>query len=152
MDFSVKGLIIAAIIFAPNLLFVIFPPKNVPQGIKDTGFIFTILERIGQVACILLLILSKDYFDVVTINIWFVLMSLCITIYYCLWIRFIIKGRDFSLLFKPLGFIPIPMALFPVFAFGLVAISVKSIWIGIAVILLALGHFTNSWNTYKYTR
>ena len=151
MGFSIKGLIIVAIIFAPNLLMFILPPKSIPQNIKDDGPIFTVLERIGQAACFILVIMSKENFESATYNIWFVLMSLCIGIYYCLWIRYIVKGREFSFLFKPLSFIVIPMAIFPVVAFGFMAIWVKSIWIGIAVSIFAIGHFANSWSNYKYT-
>jgi hypothetical protein len=78
-------------------------------------------------------------------------MVLCIIAYYSLWIRYVIKGKDFSLCFKPLGLLPIPMAIFPVFAFGFAALWEKSIYLGLAVIILAIGHFVNSWHTYKLT-
>lgn len=152
MGFSATGLMIAAIIFAPNLLFAVFPPKNIPQGIKASGFFFTVVERIGQVGCMALLIVSKAHFETALIDVWFFLVLICIVIYYSLWIRYFVGGRDFSLGFKPLGFIPIPMAVFPVAAFGFAAIWGKSVWLGITVILLAIGHFTNSWNTYKYIK
>jgi hypothetical protein len=43
------------------------------------------------------------------------------------------------------------MAIFPVFAFGFAALWGKSIYLGLAVIILAIGHFVNSWYTYKLT-
>lgn len=33
MGFSIIGLFIAVLIFLPNLLFIIFPPQNVPDGL-----------------------------------------------------------------------------------------------------------------------
>lgn len=152
MGFSIIGLLIAMFIFLPNLLFVILPPKNVPDGLKDAGIIFTVLERIGQVGCLLILAISKDNFQNVNIDIWFVLMALCLILYYSLWIRYVVKGHDFSFAFRPLLILPIPMAIFPVFAFGFAALWGKSIYLGIAVVLLAIGHFVNSWHTYKLTK
>ena len=152
MGFSIIGLLIAIFILIPNLLFVIFPPKNIPDGLKDAGIIFTLLERIGQVGCIVILSISLHNYQNLNIDIWFGLMVLCIIIYYSLWIRYVIKGHDFSLCFKPLMFLPIPMAILPVLAFVFAALWGKSIYLGIAVVLLAIGHFTNSWNTYKLTK
>lgn len=151
MGFSIIGLCIATFIFLPNLLFIIYPPKNVPKELMDAGILFTVLERIGQVGCIVILVISKVNYQNISIDYCFTLMVLCIIAYYSLWIRYVIKGKDFSLCFKPLGFLPIPMAIFPVFAFGFAALWGKSIYLGIAVIILAIGHFVNSWHTYKLT-
>ncbi|MHB8063844.1 MAG: hypothetical protein ACYDG2_14625 [Ruminiclostridium sp.] len=152
MGFSIIGLLIAVFIFLPNLLFMIYPPKNVPDELKDAGIIFTVLERIGQVACLVILVISRDSYKNVNIDIWFILMVLCVILYYSLWVRYVVKGHDLSLAFKPLIFIPIPMAIFPVLAFGFAALWGKSISLVIAVVLLAIGHFVNSWNTYKLTK
>jgi len=149
MGFSIIGLLLAVSIYLPNLLFIIFPPKNVPDGLKDAGIIYTVLVRIGQAGCLVLLVISKDNYLNVSIDIWFILMAICILAYYSLWIRYVIKGHAFSLAFKPLVFLPIPMAIFPVFAFGFAALWGKSIILGIVVALLAIGHFVNSRHTYK---
>lgn len=152
MGFSTTGLLIVAIILSPNLIFAFFAPKNIPQGIKDAGLLFTVMERIGQAGCMGLVVISKDNFEAASIDVWFYLMVICIVVYYCLWIQYFVQGREFYLLFKPLWFIPIPMAIFPVLAFSFAAIWGKSIWIGISVVLLAVGHFANSWNSYKCTK
>lgn len=149
MGFSVIGTIIAIAIFIPNLLMIKFPPNNAPKVLKDGGIIFTIFERIGQVGCILVLIISKNNFEKLTINIWAVFMGFCILIYYFLWARYIVKGQEYKLLWEPLSFIPIPMAVFPVGAFLFAAILGKSIWLGILVVFLGIGHFANSWYSYK---
>ncbi len=149
MGFSIIGLLIGISILIPNILFIIFPPKNVPEKLKDAGIIFTSLERIGEVGCLFILAISQDKYQNFNIDIWFVLMVICILIYYSLWIRYVAKGHEFSLAFKPLYFIPIPMAVFPVLAFAFASLWGKSIYLAFIVILLAIGHFTNSWHTYK---
>jgi hypothetical protein len=149
MGFSITGLIIAILIFAPNLLMLLFPAKNVPAELKDAGKLYTVLERIGQIGCILLLCLAGDYFGHFAVNVWLVLMVICIALYYGLWLRYVIKGQDFLLLFCPLLFVPVPMAVFPVLAFAFAAVAGQFLWLGIAVVLLAIGHFANSLHTYK---
>lgn len=149
MGFSVIGTLIAIAIFIPNLLIIKFPPNNAPKDLKDVGVIFTILERVGQVGCIVILVISRENFEKLTIDIWAVFMGLCIIIYYFLWTRYVVKGQEYKLLWKPLGFIPIPMAVFPVGAFLFAAALGKSIWLGILVIFLGIGHFANSWHSYK---
>lgn len=152
MGFSVTGLIIAAVILAPNLVFVVFPPRHMPQGLKSAGLFFTICERIGQAACTILLILSGNAYQAASVDVWFLLMAVCIAVYYGLWIRYFIGGREFALAFHPLWLVPIPMAIFPILAFGFAAVWVQSLWLGIAAVLLAVGHFANSWAAYQYTK
>lgn len=149
MGFSIIGTIIAIAIFIPNLLMIKFPPNKAPKDLKDAGIIFTVLERIGQVGCILILVISKNNFERLTINIWTVFMGSCLLIYYFLWARYVVKGQEYKLLWEPLSFIPIPMAVFPVGAFLFAAILGKSIWLSILVVFLGIGHFANSWHSYK---
>jgi hypothetical protein len=147
MGFSLTGTIIVAVILAPNLLMLLAPPKNMPEGMKDKGAIFTVLECIGQAGCFVLPVISKGWFEGRGANVWFILAALCAAAYWCLWIRYAVR-RDFALLFSPLWFIPLPMAVFPVLAFALLAVWGAHVWLGAAAALLAAGHFVNSWHTY----
>ncbi|WP_117169478.1 hypothetical protein [Paraliobacillus sediminis] len=148
MGFSLTGLLLAVLILVPNLLILIFPPTN-KLSKSDAGFLFTLLERVGQVSCIFILVMSKENYQSINIDSLFVLFGLCILFYYGLWIRYVVKGHDFKLLYKPIVLIPIPMAVFPVFAFFFVSLWSQSTYLVLAVILLAVGHFVNSWHTYK---
>ncbi|WP_405175552.1 hypothetical protein MHI27_03145 [Paenibacillus sp. FSL H8-0261] len=152
MGFSLLGTLMALILLAPSLLMIKFPPENVPSGLRDAGPIYTLLERAGQLGCIGILAMSQDNFQQVKLGVIAVFIVLFIAIYYGLWIRYIVKGRQYKLLWDPLGIIPIPMAVLPVCAFGLAAIWGKSIWLSIAVVCLAIGHLANSWHSYKYTK
>ncbi|MDF2685318.1 MAG: hypothetical protein K0S55_499, partial [Clostridia bacterium] len=134
------------------IFFIKFPPKNAPSNMKEASPVFTLLERAGQAGCFISLIISKDYFRIDNINIYLFLMLICIIFYYGLWIRYIIKGCDFYLLWKPFLFIPIPLAVFPVSAFAFAALWGNCIWLGIAAIILAVGHITVSWNSYKQVK
>lgn len=145
MGFSLLGTILSLIILAPNLLFIKFPPVNMPADIQDAGPVFTVLERVGQVGCVAILVFSKSSFEQVRFGIVTVLIIIILSAYYGLWIRYLVKGRNIRLLYEPLSLIPIPMAIFPVAAFALGAIWCESLFLSVAVVCLAIGHFTNSW-------
>lgn len=147
MGFSKLGFMIAVAVFAPNLLMIIFPPRNMPAEIKDAGVLFTVFERIGQIACLTLLVISKSHFESRSISIWIILAMLCMATYYSLWIRYVALGREFSLLFK-FYTIPIPMAVLPVLMFGFIAVWGKSIPLGAAAVLFSIGHIANSLHTF----
>lgn len=148
MGFSLIGLLITGIILLPNLLMILLPPKNAPEKIKDAGALMTLIERVGQAACFLLPVFSRDYIETAGLNCWFVLAALCVAAYDGLWIRYGVK-RDFRLLFAPFLRIPIPMAVYPVLAFAFIAVWIQSVWLGAAAAVLAVGHFANSWVSYK---
>ena len=149
MGFSITGLLISLILLAPNFLFVIFPPRKSQPNQTKTNFFFTILEKIGQVGCFSIPVFSSFNFDQRRINIWFSLMAISILIYYTLWVRYFTHNRDLMVLFSPIAFIPIPMAIFPVLAFFFAAIWGKSVLLGFASILLAISHFKITFDTLK---
>ena len=120
------------------------------KEMKSAGLLFTIAERIGQGGCFLLPVMSKDYFDKASFaSVWLILLVVCILAYLLLWVRYYSKGREFSLLFAPFWFVPVPMAVFPILAFAFTAIWIKSVWIGIAVLIFAAGHIPNSLKSYN---
>lgn len=148
MGFSVMGLIIVALILVPNLFIIILPPKNTPKEIKDACVLVTVIERLGQAGCFILPVFSRGWLEGRGIDVWLVLMAVCIAVYWALWIRYAAR-RDFAMLFEPLMFIPVPMAVFPVLAFASAAVWARSPWLGIAAAALALGHIANSLHTFK---
>lgn len=140
MGFSLIGLLIGLAILAPNALLAIAPPRGGIPQVGSAGVIFTALERAGQIGCLVLLAATPS-----TPTLRLIPVAVCIAIYWALWGRYLHR-RDFALLYAPLWRIPIPMALFPIAAF---ALSVTSLWLAIAVAVLAVGHLANSWHVYR---
>lgn len=143
-------MLIVAAILAPNILMIMLPPRNVPEGIKDAGALFIVLERLGQAGCFILPVISRDYF-LRGPDVFFFLMAVFIAAYWALWVRYAF-GREFKLLFMTLFFIPVPMAVFPVMAFAFAALWGRSPWLGIAAAFLAVGHIVNSLHSYGYVK
>lgn len=149
MGFSIIGLIIGLAIILPSIIFMLrFPPKNVPNDINKVSNLFVVCERIGQICCLILLIFSDTNIDLSKFNIWLFLVILFMVLYYYLWIRYVKRGRNYKWLGKSFLFIPVPLAVTPVCVFVFSAIVIKSIPLGIAAIILAIGHITISYNNY----
>ncbi len=148
MGLSLKGILIPLLVLLPNLLFAFIGPQHMPKNLLSTPLIFTVLERIGQVACFTMPILFGKKIAEQQGNFLPILMAICLLVYYLCWIRYFAGGREFALLFKPLGYIPIPMALFPILYFLLLGLWLKSYLFVTPALLFAVGHFVNSWNVY----
>lgn len=140
-NFSCKGTIIVVISLLPSTVMVFFPPVN--QSKIQGKIPLTILEITGRIAIIFILLFAKNSFER-KIDIWFILMCIFGLIYYVGWIRFFFSGRTYELLYKPLFFIPIPLAIFPILAFTFAAIWGRNIFLGIAVFVMAVGHIPQS--------
>lgn len=150
MGFSYIGLIVVCVILLPNLLFMAFPPQNVPLGLKGGNILLTVMERAGQVGFIIIPIISYSYFSGIAFNIFTGIMIFSAIMYYGLWIRYFVRGREFYLLFKPLGVIPVPMAVFPIIYMLFSAIWLRHMWLGAAAVIFAVGHYFNSRKSYKH--
>ncbi|MNI28475.1 hypothetical protein D3C73_822520 [compost metagenome] len=150
MGFSILGTVIAIAMLLPSMIiFTKFPPKHAVVEKSKLPKTFEILEKIGQAGCVASLVISKDYFVIEKINYFTLLMIICIALYYALWIAYAIRGGDFSIMLKPLLFIPLPGAVLPVCAFIFAALWGQCIWLGVSAIVLAAGHCTLSWESYK---
>lgn len=147
MGFSVTGTIIALSILLPSFLLFLLPAQNKPKLNKPNIF-FSILENLGRVACLAILVLSYDSFVRVSINTWFALMSLSTVAYYALWIRYILKDSEYDLLIKPLGPLPVPMAVFPTLAFAFAAVWGNSVLLFAAACVFGVGHIINCLDIY----
>ncbi|MEK5449868.1 hypothetical protein [Paenibacillus sp. FSL R7-0331] len=146
------GFILPLLILLPNLLFIFFAPRNVPPSLTAPPVIFNALERAGQIACFTLPILFGQKIAVQPVSSLGWLMLICLIFYYMCWLRYYRSGRTFSMLFKPLGPLSLPMAMFPVLYFSLLAVWIDSLLFAAAAVVFAIGHLAVSWNTYKQIR
>ena len=107
MSFTLPGLLVALAVLAPNALLLVFRPTTGIPRTTDAGLLFTILERTGQVGCLVVLTLSGAR----GVDGWLVGTLIVVAGYWALW--------------------------------------AASWWLGIAVVLLAVGHLANSWAVYR---
>ncbi|MBI9043979.1 MAG: hypothetical protein JEZ06_05815 [Anaerolineaceae bacterium] len=146
--FPLGGLITLCVLL-PNLLVFIAPPKNrLPENdlINEKKIkILTVVERIGQTGSFFLPFFYPIHINTPLQTAAFVVMALALLMYYAGWIRYLVLGRDESLLYRSMFMIPIPMAVFPVIYFLMASYILASFWLFFAALLLGVGHISISW-------
>lgn len=141
MSLSLAGFCVSAAILAPNLLLLAFPARGTPTIRMRPRPLIVGLEMAGQAGCLVAPVLTGVMPTSPTLAVaGGLLVGLFIAGYYALWVRFFLRGRPFGQLYSPIGFLPVPMAVLPVLAFGAAAIWLGSWWAGAAALVLACGH------------
>lgn len=151
MGFHITGAIASLFILMPNLLFFLYPPKEMPSQKQKEPVWLTALENIGRIVCFLYPIaFGTDLFIALKSgNIMVYLMAAFVLAYYALWVRYFVSGRKFALLFRPSFFLPVPMAVFPASYFLALALLLQSAIMISAAIVFAAGHISISLMTYR---
>ncbi len=143
MGFSWLGLLVSLGILAPSFLLMLFPPTEALPTPRISP-VFTATEKVGQAGCLAIPVLSERGFAEPGSTVALTLMLASIAAYYGLWARYLFRGRHPLTLYGPLWRIPVPMAVFPVLAFGFAALWIGSWWLAVATVILAAGHWTVS--------
>lgn len=145
------NLILIALVLLPNILPLVFPPVNIPAESPKPQLwnIVTALEWIGRVAVFILPLFGVIKIDSIEKRIILAAMILCIVIYYIGWGKYMAVGRDFKLLFEPLSFIPVPMAVFPTLYLILAGMLLNSWPVSSAAVVFAVGHILESLRNYN---
>lgn len=134
--FSPLGLALALAVLLPTFLLVTFPARTpIPSAVVPRGL--RLVESTGQALCVAVPVLTAPGALVWG---WCVPAGLALAAYYVLWVRYLVRDRDTWSLYRPLGPLPVPMAVFPVLAFLGGAAWLSNPWIALAAVVLAAGH------------
>jgi hypothetical protein len=142
-----NGSLISILALLPNLLFIVFPPRDVPREMSKPTRGLEVLEWIGRVG-----VFAIPFFCWIEISgavemIAAGIMISALGLYYAGWLRYLRRGQSFALLFQPLAGIPLPLAVAP--------IMLHSWWLLIATVLLTIGHLyisNLSWRDVQVSR
>lgn len=140
--FSYTGLIFLIMLFIPNLFWTQNQPKDYEKYVGNENRIFLIFERIGEVLVSVLCLIFSD-FSIGTIAPWSIFLFMAaglMILYEVYWIRYFKSNKTMSDFYSSLLGIPVAGATLPVMAFGLLAVYGKNIFLGIAVLILGIGH------------
>ena len=142
--FSIYGFVIFIIPMIINLIYAIWPPEK-PHNCKKQP-IWDEIENVSRILytvamCLIVPLQSIDYN-----SIFFYGMILFIVLYYIVWIRYFIGGRDTKLLGSSFLFIPMPLVIFPVLYF-----ICSALWLGnyIAVIIMIVFGIAHNIVSYR---
>ena len=89
MSFTLPGLLVALAVLAPNALLLVFRPTTGIPRTADAGPLFTILERAGQVGCLVVLTMSGAR----GLDGWLVGTLIVVAGYWALWARYLARRR-----------------------------------------------------------
>jgi len=145
VHFYPASLLITAAVLCPNLLFLVLPPLNARRyGKSSDSLTLTIIERAGQDSCFILpLFFPLSFTGSLVIAAWIV-MGVSLGFYYAGWVRFFVQGRDYSLLYRPMLGLPVPLAISPVSYFLFASLVLGSVYQAIAAVVLGVGHISIS--------
>lgn len=140
--FSYVGLIYLTMLMVPNIIW----SRNLPEGYAEHAGNedrrLLIMERIGEVSVSCIVLIFSD-FNIRTDSPWCVWLPVSfafMVMYELYWIRYFRSSRTMADMYSSFMGIPVAGATLPVIAFGLLAVYGLNPILGIAVIILGIGH------------
>lgn len=152
--FSYVGLIFLAMLMIPNWIWTKNQPKDYDKYVINENKVLLVLERIGEATVSALCLIFSDFnIGVISVwSIWLLAAFLLMTLYEIYWIRYFMSSKTMEDFYSSILGIPVAGATLPVAAFFLLAIYGKNIFLGIAVIILGIGHIGIHLNHRKEIR
>lgn len=149
VGFSWIGIIIFALPMLINIIYVIIPPMNAPKEPAQVNKIIEFVEQATRILYMLAIcfVVSKRKTDYGSI--WLYLGIVFLVLYYIVWIRYFLGGRDVALLSKRFCGIPMPLAVFPVLYFLCAAIWLHNIPAVIIMIIFGIAHNVVSYSSFR---
>ena len=144
LSFSWIGIAVFAMPMLINIAYAVFPPALEYASAKSTA---RWLETVESISRILYLVLLTKTLDVRSI--WFAAAVVFLILYYIVWIRYFVGGRDVALLGKPFLFVPIPLAIFPVLYYLFAAVWMGNIPAVIIMLIFGAAHVTVSVQSFQ---
>ena len=140
--FSYVGLVFLVMLMVPNIIWSKNQPKDYDKYVVNENKVLLTLERIGEVSvsCIALIFSDFNLRPWTTWSWWLVAAFVLMVLYEIYWIRYFRSERTMRDFYSSILGIPVAGATLPVLAFALLAVYGKSIILGIAVVILGVGH------------
>ena len=142
LGISYTGLVMLALLFLPNLVWTRYKPEGYDRYVGNENRILRCLERIGEISVSGLCLIFADFNPGAPglWSLWLVGAGALMALYEINWIRYFRSGRTMADFYSSLLGIPVAGASLPVLAFFLLAVYGKNLFLGIAVVLLGIGH------------
>lgn len=148
LGFSWIGLIVFLLPMLINIVYVILPPKNAPTTQQETNKILEIIEQSTRILYMLAIVFLVCKEKVDFTSIWMFVGLMFLTLYYIVWFRYFLGGRDIELLGKPFLFVPMPLAVFPVIYFICSAIWLNNYIAVLFMIIFGIAHNIISYKSF----
>lgn len=148
MTFCWPGLAVVAAVLLPNLIWAVKPPADAQTPPQVPGRLLPAIENGGRVLYTLLLFLFSPVGHARTWG-WLAAAAVFLLLYYGVWLRYFLGGRRLADLYRPLAFIPVPLAVFPVLHFMCAALWLGNYWALAAAVLFGVAHIWQSLRIWR---
>ena len=148
-SFSWFGLVIFALPMLINIAYVMFPPVGKAEQTVTVTHWIEIVEQINRIAYLfaVTLLVSRDKLGFRSG--WLYLAAAFLILYYAVWFRYFMGGREVSLLSRSFLFVPIPLAVFPVLYFLCAAIWMHNLPAAVIMVMFGAAHLTVSVQSFR---
>ena len=149
VSFSWIGLVIFALPMLINIVYVMFPPAGKAEQTSAVTHWVEIVEQSSRIAYLfaVTLLMSRDKLSFRSV--WFSLAAVFLILYYAVWLRYFMGGREIALLSRSFLFVPMPLAVFPVLYFLCAAIWLKNLPAAIIMVIFGAAHLTVSLQSFR---
>lgn len=140
--FSYVGLIYLIMLMVPNMIWAKNKPKDYEKYVVNENRILLLFERVGEVAvsCFALIFSDFNLRKWSGWSVWLIISFVFMILYEIYWVRYFKSNKTMKDFYSGLCGIPVAGATLPVMAFLFLAVYGKNLFLGVAVILLDIGH------------
>ena len=149
VSFSWIGLVIFALPMLINIVYVMFPPAGKAEQTSAVTHWVEIVEQISRIAYLFAVTLLVSRETLSFRSVWFSLAAVFLVLYYAVWLRYFMGGREIALLSRSFLFVPMPLAVFPVLYFLCAAIWLKNLPAAIIMVIFGAAHFAVSLQSFR---
>ena len=149
VSFSWIGLVIFALPMLINIVYVMFPPAGKAEQTSAVTHWVEIVEQISRIAYLfaVTLLVSRDKLGFRSG--WLYLAAAFLILYYAVWLRYFMGGREIALLSRSFLFLPMPLAVFPVLYFLCAAIWLHNLPAAIIMVIFGAAHLAVSLQSFR---
>ena len=149
VSFSLIGLVIFALPMLINIVYVMFPPAGKAEQPAAVTHWIEIVEQISRIAYLFAVTLLVSRETLSFRSVWFSLAAVFLVLYYAVWLRYFLGGREIALLSRSFLFVPMPLAVFPVLYFLCAAIWLHNLPAAIIMVIFGAAHLTVSLQSFR---
>ena len=149
VSFSWIGLVIFALPMLINIAYVLFPPAGKAEQTAAVTHLVEIVEQISRIAYLFAVTLLVSRETLSFRSVWFSLAAVFLVLYYAVWLRYFMGGREIALLSRSYLFVPMPLAVFPVLYFLCAAIWLHNLPAAIIMVIFGAAHLAVSLRSFR---
>ncbi len=144
LSFTWVGPVIFALPMLINVAYALFPPAEKSASTGRVTRWVEVVEQSSRIVYLLLLTFAVSTDPLRRKSVWLALAAVFLVLYYIVWLRYFIGGRNVALLGRPFLLVPVPLAVFPVLYFLCAAVWMGNLPAAVAMGIFGAAHLTVS--------